>query len=43
MDGNEDPDGTVNKIMQIGLIFLAAGVGLVLLALLYFLQKRFSV
>jgi hypothetical protein len=40
--GQEDPDMTVKKIMQIAIIFVAAAIGVVFLALLYFLQKRFS-
>jgi hypothetical protein len=40
--GQEDPDSTIKKIIQVGIIFLAAAFGVVFLAMLYFLQKRFS-
>ena len=40
--GQEDPDMTVKKIMQIGLIFIAAIICLLFVGILYFLQKRFS-
>jgi hypothetical protein len=41
-NGKEDPDSTVKKIMQIGLIFVAAIIGVIFVGFLYFLQKRFS-
>jgi hypothetical protein len=40
--GQEDPDITVKKIMQIAIIFVVAAIGVIFLAFLYFLQKRFS-